>query len=603
MLCIGLLVPQGASAYAGVSSTQAWADVVAAMQNDPNLATPAADFPTPQLQGEFGQVAGDVAWLDKLYAGASTTPADNILSNPTFTSEESNVVGQLTTATLDAAPQGATEAAVGGQALDAAGSAGLLSGLGLPLTLAATAGSLTYLDITTGSNPISVALFGTPATDGPAPSPSTAGSTTLSVNAERWSRYTMPAAGSCVGASGFPDGASATPGTIAQCPLVPAALAGKSVYLLEAQPSYGSACGWCSSTWYAIPNVFAADAGGYRPAVPFTWVEPGTSQNCGGSAPWYLAGWPPAVPHAATIVGAELVNPQQWTLECRENNASAANGYQGTWVLAASAAIVRLATQVPTGFPRTRPAGTTAASSATPHPLSDAAGLAAAIRALGATIGDANHTDLAGLFDQAARTFQIPAPNLGETFAAYRARLQAAGFLGNITETVVSTANESPTAGPSAVFATDPAVGTAVGVSTAIDAKVNPADAPAAAPSTEPNAPGVPGGLFTPPTPPGIVLPAIHSPCTTFPFGVPCWLVNQIGQLVTTAEPPAFTLSLPFHQSLTIDLGHVLGTSTAPLLDVVRPAILFTAFVGILVWMAGFAVGGSTGGGGSAGED
>ncbi len=53
----------------------------------------------------------------------------------------------------------------------------------------------------------------------------------------------------------------------------------------------------------------------------------------------------------------------------------------------------------------------------------------------------------------------------------------------------------------------------------------------------------------------------------------------------------------------TIDLGNVFGADTSSILDVWRPAMLFTITVGFLLWLAGLAMSGHTGGGGGESED
>ena len=120
-------------------------------------------------------------------------------------------------------------------------------------------------------------------------------------------------------------------------------------------------------------------------------------------------------------------------------------------------------------------------------------------------------------------------------------------------------------------------------------------------------APGtITGSPPTAPGLPGLVMPAVTTPCNVFPFGLPCWLVNQIGQFASgTSSPPAFSISTPSllgGGNLTVDLNHPFGADLSGIMAIVRPVLLLLATIGIFVWLAGMAMGGSTGSGRTANE-
>jgi hypothetical protein len=178
----------------------------------------------------------------------------------------------------------------------------------------------------------------------------------------------------------------------------------------------------------------------------------------------------------------------------------------------------------------------------------------------------------------------VPAPDPGETADAYIARLQGLGLLGRAV--VLPDDAPDPSVGPGEIVASrvSPRPGTRAAPGTTVTVTVNPDTAP------DPTPPDPPG-----PNPPGINLSPLRaaSPCSVFPMGVPCWVVDAAQQLSASARAPVFHWTLPGRGSqgtkdatVTVDLS---DWSTAR--DIVHPVLLlaFTIALGIgLFSMSGF---------------
>lgn len=130
-----------------------------------------------------------------------------------------------------------------------------------------------------------------------------------------------------------------------------------------------------------------------------------------------------------------------------------------------------------------------------------------------------------------------PAPGpAGETFEEYITRLGLLGWTGSATSTVLESNLADPERGPEDVVTTSPAPGTRIPPNTPVTVRLNPPDWPA---------PGDPGDEDADcPCP-------IHSldfsalqvdeVCAKFPFGVFCWIEDQISLLFgSAAEAPHF---------------------------------------------------------------
>jgi len=542
-----------ANAFTGVSSTTAFADVLAAMQADPSLATPAADFSTPALKAEFGQVAGDVSWMDKAYAGASANPAQTILSDPTFTSAESAVETSLGSSASSVPVAGVTEALVGGEAVDAAAGAGLLSAVALPGALAVGAGALVYMDITTGSNPISVALFGQ-ASD-PAAGGATTGANQVVPDSLYWAIINLPPTATNYTMGSYLGNADLSPGASYYVPLPSQAQAHeKALYVLVGRYPGG--------VQHVAEQIFTAQPA--TEAGPF--IDPDTYNSPQSGVCWpapqrSVAGWPPVAAGARTIFA-----PFQ------NNSPCAATG---------GASVVRDSRRMPTGFPRPRPSGSSASGSATAHPLGGNADLAAAIRGLGAAIADGNHDNLAQLFNNGASTganlpgvvsVSLPSPTPGEVVTHYVGRLQTAGFT-HVTTTVLTSPNTS--VGPDVVVSVTPATPTVGSLDTPIEVKANPSDAPAAG-LTPGQSIGSPGCSLSPPTSSVNLSPLTSLNFgSSFPFSVLPWVTSVLSGVVTQGQRPQATFSV-FGTTVST------GDSLAPL-DSVFSAL--RTFLAALLWL------------------
>jgi len=177
----------------------------------------------------------------------------------------------------------------------------------------------------------------------------------------------------------------------------------------------------------------------------------------------------------------------------------------------------------------------------------------------------------------------------GETAPGYTARLQTLGLLGRVV--VLSDAAPDPSVGPAEVVGsrTFPRPGTREVPGTTVTVAVNPDTAPDATPKPAPTPDPVPDPPG--PDPPGINLGPLSAaqPCSVFPMGVPCWVVDAAQQLAATSTAPVFHWTLPggvYGGAVTVDL-----TSWATARDIVHPVLLlaFAIALGIgLFSMSGF---------------
>jgi hypothetical protein len=196
----------------------------------------------------------------------------------------------------------------------------------------------------------------------------------------------------------------------------------------------------------------------------------------------------------------------------------------------------------------------------------------------------------------------MPAPlTSGETYSQYIARLRTLGWAGAYTNVFVTDANINPALGPDAVLSVSPTPGTRVQPTDAVQTTSNPDAAPAA---------GATGAAPVGPTAPGITIPTASTPCNIFPFGIPCWMVNQLSSLASVSpQAPSFSFNVPYDSSTwNINLGSVFGVDTSSIMAIVRPVLLFMSAIGLMVWLGSAALGGSFHGssapaGGSAEEE
>lgn len=187
--------------------------------------------------------------------------------------------------------------------------------------------------------------------------------------------------------------------------------------------------------------------------------------------------------------------------------------------------------------------------------------------------------------EEAEEAQLLPAPEPDETAEEYNTRIKSDGF----TNTEVRVRPEidiNPDVGPDGVAGVAPDPGSKYKPDTHVDVEANPSDAP------EPESKGsAPAG----PDVPGVELPSVPTPCDVFPFGAPCWLLNQLTPLATTAAAPHFSLKTPFHGTLGVNLAPYEG-----IMEIVRPVLIFVSFIALVWLMVGAA---KSGGGGTDGSD
>jgi hypothetical protein len=168
----------------------------------------------------------------------------------------------------------------------------------------------------------------------------------------------------------------------------------------------------------------------------------------------------------------------------------------------------------------------------------------------------------------------VLAPNAHETYDDYVARLRALGLTGTITRVDLSDATMDPQRGPNEAVRTSPKTGSQVEPDAAVKVYVNPDTAPETGTGTgEGECSG--SGCF--PTPTFSLGPLnVPTPCSVFPFGVPCWAKDWLMKWGTVAEAPVLDLPVFRGDRLRIDLG-VLD----PIALIVRSILLAGGTIGM----------------------
>ncbi|HEV3318248.1 MAG TPA: hypothetical protein VG053_00760 [Solirubrobacteraceae bacterium] len=177
---------------------------------------------------------------------------------------------------------------------------------------------------------------------------------------------------------------------------------------------------------------------------------------------------------------------------------------------------------------------------------------------------------------------EIPPWELHELGTHYQSRIESDGFTDVEVKELPNSATDF-SLGPDEVVGVDPAVGTKTATSTKVVVSENPADAPPATPG--PVVPGV--------TPPGLKIPDFGVLCTKFPFGVPCWLVEEFARWSTTSVVPKWNIPLEvpllgWRTEFKLDL-----TFLEPAMEIVRPLLALMATIGLVVMFFHFALGGT----------
>jgi hypothetical protein len=105
-----------------------------------------------------------------------------------------------------------------------------------------------------------------------------------------------------------------------------------------------------------------------------------------------------------------------------------------------------------------------------------------------------------------------------------------------------------------------------------------------------------PAGLV-PPSLPSVKLPHLPTPCTVFPFGVPCWFVTQVSSWNARPVAPKIELNLA-GKPLVINLA-----DAEPIMEIVRPVEAVLTCIGIVLLFGRFASSSSGSGDGGGGDD
>jgi hypothetical protein len=210
--------------------------------------------------------------------------------------------------------------------------------------------------------------------------------------------------------------------------------------------------------------------------------------------------------------------------------------------------------------------------------------------AAGSTVDSGSEVTITTNPDTSAMPLLTPAPEAGESYASYVARLQAAGHVGTVTRVDLSETTMDPSKGPSAVTSTEPGSGTRIAPDFPVRVRVNPDTAPAVS--------GSGGGTGNPAVHTINLAPLnVAAACDNFPFGVPCWLYDVAeAWVVGTPDAPSWEVPFPFVAAASypsIDLQEW-NAYAVPL----RALILLVAAVGMALKFYALATGSSRGGDG-----
>lgn len=181
---------------------------------------------------------------------------------------------------------------------------------------------------------------------------------------------------------------------------------------------------------------------------------------------------------------------------------------------------------------------------------------------------------------------EIPAPERNELATHYVTRLHELGFT-SVVEFTLPDTDTNPYVGPGEVAYTQPTPGSRVTPSTAISVQVNPEDAPPAIPPAT-----TPGGL------PELKLPKLGAVCRNFPFGVPCWLIQEFSTWSGTSSAPTFTVGAFGVRGVTIGPAEISLAPLEPIMSKVRPFMVLFSTVGLVLLFYKFATGGGPPSGG-----
>jgi hypothetical protein len=188
--------------------------------------------------------------------------------------------------------------------------------------------------------------------------------------------------------------------------------------------------------------------------------------------------------------------------------------------------------------------------------------------------------------DEEGMPVVIPDVEPDETYSHYAARLNPALSPHRVN---VGEAFTDAELGPSAVLRVAPSTGTKVDphASTEVEVQTNPETAPDAGPGTSAwTAPSIPSIDLSP-------LAAVSIGCSSFPFGVFCWIGDGLTSWGSSGTCPSF--GIPIHDSeLAVDFCQF-----EPAMEIIRPVLVVLACFTLAAMFAYAALGI----GGGAGSD
>jgi hypothetical protein len=187
---------------------------------------------------------------------------------------------------------------------------------------------------------------------------------------------------------------------------------------------------------------------------------------------------------------------------------------------------------------------------------------------------------------------EVPKIEPGEVYTEYKTRVETQGWT-DLAREELPESEIDPHYGPDVVIRSDPKPGTRIGPKSAklkpttnVKVKTNPKEAPEE-----------PGGLFPPPTLPGLHPPSLHLLCTTMPFGVPCWIIHQIEQFAGAKKTPEWTIGPIEFAGNKINAVKVSLSSLEPIMVVLRPFMILFSTAGLLLFFYKLFTGKSMAGG------
>lgn len=204
--------------------------------------------------------------------------------------------------------------------------------------------------------------------------------------------------------------------------------------------------------------------------------------------------------------------------------------------------------------------------------------------------------------DEETATFVLPRPGVNETYADYIDRLEALGWIGTATTTVLNPADEG--VGPEGVsriqigprvLATNawPTTSVLVALDAPIDLYYNPTSAPPVSDPTGSGAGGGGGGGCDP----WVSTSLDMTPLTEvdlgdkFPFGIFTWVGTFLGQFDVTSDAPSWTFPMDI-PSTGVSPEYELGDFTIDLewadsyMATIRTLIAFALWVGAIWFLA-----------------